>query len=182
VIACCLAPLGIGDLTIRGQDKDAAQLPRVALELRLAVSSPVCAQARGQHPGSTQSTEAALQGHGAIRCSRWVRQEEDGLWVSACELIEEGHSPIAHHHNMTPELLDLRFSLQDLSNLLTTEDSAEVPDENQHCGSRCPAGIEGNGPPFSIKDLDSSECFHRIVSWRRGGGRAVDRRRRSERL
>jgi len=56
---------------------------------------------------------------------------------------------------MRTSLLDFRFSIEELSNLLTTKNSPKVPDEDQDGGPVFPERSERHLPAAAIKHIDS---------------------------
>ena len=95
------------------------------------MSCSVRTDPRCQHPQGPSPTHPALQRQGAIRCSLGIGEELDAVRVAAREVVKEGHCTIPDDDHASTEVTDLGLRFEDVSNLLTTEESAEVTDKHQ---------------------------------------------------
>lgn len=166
VIAGGLAPLCVDLMAGWCDHEDSALLHWVTLHLGLSVTRPVGTQAGSEHAQGAYASHSTPERQGSKRPPLGVRKEANGVRIAAGEVIEVRDSPTPDHHHTTAELTNLGLGLEYVSNLLTTEQSAEVADEDQDCSVVRPAGRERNCVPVSVEDRDVGERVGiALVEW-----------------
>jgi len=141
VARVAVAPL-VADAVPRAQHECSALLGHVALTRALAEAAPEGEHAPEHRERMIGAGPAVLEPRGAERAPRRIHVEGPlvaGHLAEGWDVVRLGGTD--HHQERAP-VLDLRQPRLEASDLLATEDSAEVADEGQHHRTLGPQALE----------------------------------------
>ena len=122
--------MGPADVSLRAEQDDAAELLNVAS--RATLSQALRASPRGvlEHSGVDQSQPAAVHAQRAIDVQLRVNQQRHGERVALREPAGGGEVTAAYEDDSSADGLKLCAALGGANSLFATEDSTEVPEQD----------------------------------------------------
>jgi hypothetical protein len=106
-----------------------------------------------KHAKVDRICDASLQACSAVGTHLRINQEGKGQVLFASEIRCVFRPSVAHDNQLGPQITYLPLHVAQLRNLLTAEQSPEVPYEYKNNGFLFPTTPKCNGAAFRIKNL-----------------------------
>ena len=144
MISACLADICKRYVLIGlANHENTALLPRVAFKTSLPVSGFCCAKGIAQARKFKSRCDASFESSEFVGLKLRVDVDREGEFFIFDEGLRLMGFSITHDNKLCPALGDLMKFVSQLRDLLAAEESAKVPDENEHRVLVLPSGGEG---------------------------------------
>jgi hypothetical protein len=157
VIARLPAYLFIRDLSVGSNQKDSTQLPGVALQLFLPEPFSQCPHSVPKHTKVDRIRYPSLKACGLISIHLRINQQGKGQVLFTPEIRCMFGPAVAHNNEFSTQVTYFLFYVTQLRDLLTAEQSTEVPYENKDKGIVLPETSQVYFITLHVQNVDLGE-------------------------